>query len=515
MDITSIKSLQNCILTSIQDIIFPLIPETLHHNFPKFVQPSKAAGSDIDIICFSFAKPLNMKPELVADLLATKLTDVKLPLFTKIKTTKASVNLTLSTHILAAAVIGEYIFPRAPTHNTNQIVLEFSSPNTNKPLHLGHVRNNCLGEAIANMLTYAGNNVTKINLVNDRGIHICKSMVAWLKFGKGTVPGNTKGDHFVGEYYVAYESAIAREYNEWLNTEEGKGELEKWKMTIHSQDFKDYYSNNFSNLGKEANEMLVKWEAGDSEVRALWGRMNSWVFSGFDQTYKRYGVNFTSTERESNIYTYGKDIVTQGVNMGILEKADDGAIMVDLATLGLGDQKKVLLRANGTSVYMTQDIGTAAQRLKTYNSNKFIYVVADEQNRHFQILFGLMEKLYPQSKGMWQHLSYGLVMLPTGRMKSREGTAVDADDLADTLVKMTEKIIREKSKNAEITPEEISHRAEKIAMAAIKYYILSMSPSTTITFNPDESLQFKGKSGTYMLYQYVRTRSIIKKSGLK
>jgi len=298
---------------------------------------------------------------------------------------------------------------------------------------------------------------------------------------------------------------------------------------VFKDEYKDYYGNNFSALGKEVGEMLVKWEAGDENVRKLWALMNTWVYEGFAATYKRYSVSFDVIEKESEVYEYGKDMVMKGLESGVMEKLENGAIGVDLVNIGLlkknapeNERKKVLLRANGTSVYMTQDIGTAARRLVKYNAKKTIYVVADEQNRHFQILFKLMEKLYPESKDAWFHLGYGLVLLPTGRMKSREGTVVDADDLIEELAKKASEIVKEKwaekckkEKLPELSANEITLRAEKVAMSAIKFYILAFGPLTTITFDPEASLQFNGKAGPYMLYQYARTRSILRKAKTK
>eukprot|EP01123_Difflugia_compressa_P014678 TRINITY_DN7904_c0_g1_i1.p1 TRINITY_DN7904_c0_g1~~TRINITY_DN7904_c0_g1_i1.p1 ORF type:complete len:511 (+),score=94.02 TRINITY_DN7904_c0_g1_i1:83-1534(+) len=375
-------------------------------------------------------------------------------------------------------------------------------------------------------------------------------MLAYQKFGKGETPQseNKKGDHLVGDYYVIFNEKLSEEYSLWLKSDVAQEEFNKWKASssgkriieknererkkllekaidkvlptdfqLFKSEFQDYYTNKFSPLGIECNQMLVDWEAGKPSVRALWEKMNGWVLDGFKETYARFKIKHDSWELESNVYEYGKEIVQDCYEKGILKKDTNGCIVCDLMEIGVlkkgsGEEtKKVLLRSNGTSVYMTQDVGTAARRLKLHNPSKLIYVVGCEQDRHFQILFKLLEKLFPESKGHWYHLSYGMVTLPTGRMKSREGTVVDADNLADELQNMAIDVTREKW--PDLTEEEYRYRAEVIGMAALKFFILSFGPLTEVLFDPKESLAFSGKSGPYLLYQYARTRSIFKKAG--
>eukprot|EP01125_Pyxidicula_operculata_P011641 TRINITY_DN3814_c0_g1_i1.p1 TRINITY_DN3814_c0_g1~~TRINITY_DN3814_c0_g1_i1.p1 ORF type:complete len:670 (-),score=190.64 TRINITY_DN3814_c0_g1_i1:50-2059(-) len=557
----SISQLQTAIETSFISTLSELGAKPIPSNqFSRLISPTKTPGFDLQLVCFPFAKSANKKPEVLATEVAEKLNG-KSEIFSRVAADKAYVNFVVSTKVLATSVIGEFFFPQPEPSldNAQPTLIEFSSPNTNKPQHLGHVRNNCLGDSISRLIKHTGNKLVKVNLINDRGVHICKSMLAYKKFGKGETPESSgiKGDHLVGNYYVEFEKELQKGYKEWLTTEVAQNEFAKWKASesgkkalaknesakkklekekneeekakqlalipndfeTFKSEYKTYYTNNFSDIGIEANKMLVDWEAGDKEVHKLWNTMNGWVFKGFDETYARYGIKFDSIEKESEIYLKGKEIVLQNLEKGLLEKLESGSIACDLVKIGVlkkgsGEKadKKVLLRANGTSVYMTQDLGTAASRLEKYKPKKMIYVVASEQDRHFAILFKLIESLYPESKGNLYHLSYGMVNLPTGRMKSREGTVVDADDLVDGLSEMARVVTKEKW--PQLTEEQVKFRADKIAMAAIKYYILSFGPATTVTFDPASSLQFKGKAGPYILYQYARTRSILTKCNL-
>ena len=381
------------------------------------------------------------------------------------------------------------------TDHSPLVMIEYSSPNTNKPLHLGHVRNNLLGCALANIMAANGNRVVKTNIVNDRGIHICKSMLAWLKYGNGATPESTgiKGDHLIGDYYVAFDKHYKEQIKELM--EEGMSEEE---------------AKNEAPLIKEAREMLVKWEAGDPEVRGLWEMMNNWVYAGFDETYKMMGVDFDKIYYESQTYLEGKGKVLEGLDKGIFYRREDGSVWADLTKDGLDE--KLLLRADGTSVYMTQDIGTAKLRFDDYPINKMIYVVGNEQNYHFQVLSILLDKLgFEFGKGL-VHFSYGMVELPEGKMKSREGTVVDADDLMEERVGTAREISQELGKVDEMTPEEAENIARMVGLGSLKYFILKVDPRKNMTFNPKESIDFNGNTGPFIQYTYARIRSVLRKA---
>ncbi len=375
------------------------------------------------------------------------------------------------------------------------VMIEYSSPNTNKPLHLGHVRNNLLGNALANIIAANGNKVVKTNIVNDRGIHICKSMLAWQKYGNGETPESSgkKGDHLVGDYYVAFDKHYKAEV----------AELEKQGLTKEEAEAK-------SPLMNEAREMLVKWEAGDPEVRALWAKMNNWVYDGFGETYKRMGVGFDKIYYESNTYLEGKEKVMEGLEKGFFYRKEDGSVWADLTPEGL--DHKLLLRSDGTSVYMTQDIGTAKLRFADYPIDKMIYVVGNEQNYHFQVLSILLDKLgFEWGKGL-VHFSYGMVELPEGKMKSREGTVVDADDLMDEMVNTAKETSGELGKLDGCTKEEADDIARIVGMGALKYFILKVDARKNMTFNPKESIDFNGNTGPFIQYTYARIQSILRKA---
>ena len=375
------------------------------------------------------------------------------------------------------------------------VMIEYSSPNTNKPLHLGHIRNNLLGNALANIVAANGNKVVKTNIVNDRGIHICKSMLAWQKYGNGETPESSgkKGDHLVGDYYVAFDKHYKAEV----------AELEKQGMTKEEAEAK-------SPLMNEAREMLVKWEAGDPEVRALWAMMNNWVYDGFDETYKRLGVSFDKIYYESNTYLEGKEKVMEGLEKGFFYKKEDGSVWADLTAEGL--DHKLLLRADGTSVYMTQDIGTAKLRFADYPINKMIYVVGNEQNYHFQVLSILLDKLGFEWGKSLVHFSYGMVELPEGKMKSREGTVVDADDLMDEMINTAKETSGELGKLDGCTEEEANNIARIVGLGALKYFILKVDARKNMTFNPKESIDFNGNTGPFIQYTYARIQSILRKA---
>ena len=391
----------------------------------------------------------------------------------------------------------------AVTDNSPLVMIEYSSPNTNKPLHLGHVRNNLLGNALANIVAANGNKVVKTNIVNDRGIHICKSMLAWQKYGNGETPESSgkKGDHLIGDYYVSFDKhykaevkeLMAKFQSEGMNEEEAKAKAEAE-----------------SPLMKEAREMLVKWEANDPEVRALWKKMNDWVYAGFDETYRMMGVTFDKIYYESNTYLEGKEKVMEGLEKGFFYRKEDGSVWADLTGEGL--DHKLLLRADGTSVYMTQDIGTAKLRFADYPIDKMIYVVGNEQNYHFQVLSILLDKLgFEWGKGL-VHFSYGMVELPEGKMKSREGTVVDADDLMAEMIDSAKETSNELCKLDGLTKEEADNIARIVGLGALKYFILKVDARKNMTFNPKESIDFNGNTGPFIQYTYARIQSVLRKA---
>ena len=383
------------------------------------------------------------------------------------------------------------------------VMIEYSSPNTNKPLHLGHVRNNLLGNALANIVAANGNKVVKTNIVNDRGIHICKSMLAWKKYGNGETPETSgkKGDHLVGDYYVSFDKHYKAEVKELMAqfTAQGMSDDEaKAKAEAESP------------LMREAREMLVKWEAGDPEVRGLWEMMNNWVYAGFDETYKKMGVSFDKIYYESNTYLEGKEKVMEGLEKGFFYKKQDGSVWADLTTEGL--DHKLLLRGDGTSVYMTQDIGTAKLRFADYPINKMIYVVGNEQNYHFQVLSILLDKLGFEWGKSLVHFSYGMVELPEGKMKSREGTVVDADDLMEEMIATAKETSQELGKLDGLTQEEADDIARIVGLGALKYFILKVDARKNMTFNPKESIDFNGNTGPFIQYTYARIQSVLRKA---
>ena len=383
------------------------------------------------------------------------------------------------------------------------VMIEYSSPNTNKPLHLGHVRNNLLGWSLAQIMAANGNKVVKTNIVNDRGIHICKSMLAWLKWGNGVTPETSgkKGDHLIGDFYVAFD----KHYREEVKELKAKYTAEGMDEEAAEKKAKDE-----APLIKEAHEMLVKWEQGDKEVRALWEKMNSWVYEGFDETYRNLGVGFDKIYYESQTYLKGKAKVEEGLEKGLFERHEDNSVWADLTNEGL--DQKLLLRSDGTSVYMTQDIGTAEMRFKDYPIDKMIYVVGNEQNYHFQVLSILLDRLGFKWGKELVHFSYGMVELPNGKMKSREGTVVDADDLIATMVADAKKTSEELGKFNDMTEEERDNIARIVGMGALKYFILKVDARKNMLFNPEESIDFNGNTGPFIQYTYARIRSILRKA---
>ena len=390
-----------------------------------------------------------------------------------------------------------------PTEASPLVMIEYSSPNTNKPLHLGHVRNNLLGWSLSQIMEANGNRVVKTNIVNDRGIHICKSMLAWLKYGNGETPQSSgkKGDHLIGDYYVAFDKHYREQVKELKAKFIAEGIAEEEAETR---------AKNEAPLIVEAHEMLVKWEQGDKEVRDLWRKMNSWVYEGFDETYKALGVGFDKIYYESDTYLEGKEKVDEGLKKGIFYRRPDGSVWADLTKEGLDE--KLLLRADGTSVYMTQDIGTAKLRFQDYPIDKMIYVVGNEQNYHFQVLSILLDKLGFEWGKSLVHFSYGMVELPNGKMKSREGTVVDADDLVAEMVRQARETADESGKFADMPEEEKAQVARIVGMGALKYFLLKVDARKNMLFNPEESIDFNGNTGPFIQYTYARIRSILRKA---
>ncbi len=458
------------------------------------------------LVVFPFLRISRKKPEETAQEIGTYL-KANEPCVADFNVIKGFLNLTISAEAWTGLLNDIHTDPqyglRKADENAPLVMIEYSSPNTNKPLHLGHMRNNLLGSALANILAANGYKVVKTNIVNDRGIHICKSMLAWQKYGNGETPESSgkKGDHLIGDYYVAFDKhykAEAKELEAKFKAEGCTDEEAKAKAEAEAP------------LIKEAHEMLVKWEAGDPEVRALWKKMNGWVYAGFDETYRMMGVSFDKIYYESETYLEGKKKVQEGLQKGLFYQKADGSVWADLTAEGL--DHKLLLRADGTSVYMTQDIGTAKLRFEDYPIDKMIYVVGNEQNYHFQVLSILLDKLgFEWGKGL-VHFSYGMVELPEGKMKSREGTVVDADDLMAEMIETARETSGELGKLDGRTQEEAADIARIVGLGALKYFILKVDARKNMTFNPKESIDFNGNTGPFIQYTYARIRSVLRKA---
>ncbi len=460
----------------------------------------------LTLVVFPFLKMSRKGPEQTAQEIGEYL-KVNEPAVAAFNVIKGFLNLTIA----SATWIGllneiqadeQYGLVKA-TETSPLVMIEYSSPNTNKPLHLGHVRNNLLGNALANIVAANGNKVVKTNIVNDRGIHICKSMLAWKKYGNGETPETSgkKGDHLVGDYYVSFDRHYKAEVKELMTEFAAQG---------MSEDEAKAKAEAASPLMQEAREMLVKWEAGDPEIRGLWEMMNNWVYAGFDETYRKMGVSFDKIYYESNTYLEGKEKVMEGLEKGFFFKKEDGSVWADLTAEGL--DHKLLLRGDGTSVYMTQDIGTAKLRFADYPIDKMIYVVGNEQNYHFQVLSILLDKLGFEWGKSLVHFSYGMVELPEGKMKSREGTVVDADDLMEEMIATAKETSQELGKLDGLTQEEADDIARIVGLGALKYFILKVDARKNMTFNPKESIDFNGNTGPFIQYTYARIQSVLRKA---
>ena len=461
---------------------------------------------NLTLVVFPFVKAAKKSPELTAQEIGEYLVN-NCSAVEKFNVVKGFLNLSIGDGAwmeLLNAIDKDDNFGMKPVHEGSPLVMiEYSSPNTNKPLHLGHVRNNLLGWSLAQIMEANGNKVVKTNIVNDRGIHICKSMLAWLKYGNGETPETSgkKGDHLIGDYYVAFD----KHYRE-----EVKALTAQFVASGLPAEQAEEKAKQEAPLIKEAHEMLVKWEKNDPEVRALWEKMNSWVYAGFDETYKKMGVSFDKIYYESQTYLKGKAKVEEGLAKGLFERHEDNSVWADLTNEGL--DQKLLLRSDGTSVYMTQDIGTAEMRFQDYPIDKMIYVVGNEQNYHFQVLSILLDRLGFKWGKELVHFSYGMVELPNGKMKSREGTVVDADDLMALMVEDAYKTSMELGKFDDMTEEERREIARIVGMGALKYFILKVDARKNMLFNPEESIDFNGNTGPFIQYTYARIRSILRKA---
>ena len=459
----------------------------------------KEFEGDFTLVVFPLLRMSHSTPENTGNAIGEWLV-ANVPEISRFNCVKGFLNLLLSNvywNELFKEIATDPDFGQLPSTGRN-IMVEFSSPNTNKPLHLGHIRNNLLGDSVSRLLKASGNNVLKATLVNDRGIHICKSMLAWLKVGEGATPESSgkKGDHLVGDMYVAFNDIYTKEVKELVAAGMSEEQAKKEAPCLN-----------------EAHEMLRKWEAGDSEVRDLWQRMNKWVLDGFADTYKALGISFDRVYFESQTYLLGKSLVQKGLDMGVFVKDPDGSVWCDLTADGL--DRKLLLRSDGTSVYITQDLGTAERRFAEYNLDSHVYVVGDEQNYHFQVLKLILSKLGFDWAGNIFHLSYGMVELPEGKMKSREGTVVDADDLIQKMYEEAKATSEESGKLADLNEDEKERLYRMIGLGALKYFIIKVDPKKTMLFNPKESIDFNGNTGPFIQYTHARIRSILRKAAEK
>ena len=489
------------IMQAVQAVIEELYGQEVPEKMVQLQETRAEFEGQLTLVVFPFLKMSKKAPEATAQEIGEQLVAKVPEVISKFNVIKGFLNLTINPAQwieLLENIQQNPTFGFTPvTEQSPLVMIEYSSPNTNKPLHLGHVRNNLLGWALANVMQANGNKVVKTNIVNDRGIHICKSMLAWLKYGNGETPETSgkKGDHLIGDYYVAFDKHYRDEVKELI----AKGMDEE-------------QAKQEAPLIKEAHEMLVKWEQNDSEVRALWRKMNEWVYAGFDETYKALGVGFDKIYYESETYLEGKEKVEEGLEKGLFYRRDDNSVWADLTKEGLDE--KLLLRSDGTSVYMTQDIGTAKLRFQDFPIDKMIYVVGNEQNYHFQVLSILLDKLgFKWGKDL-VHFSYGMVELPNGKMKSREGAVVDADDLIATMIQDARQMSADKVNKLEgITEDEAQEIARIVGMGALKYFILKVDARKNMLFNPEESIDFNGNTGPFIQYTYARIRSILRKAG--
>ena len=500
-------NIENEIFKAVKVAVKELYGQEVADSMVQIQKTKSTFEGNLTVVVFPFLKISKKKPEDTAQEIGEYLKQNCSNVVADFNVVKGFLNLCIAPAAWVAllnTINAEAKFGEKPvTENSPLVMIEYSSPNTNKPIHLGHVRNNLLGWSLAQIMEANGNKVIKTNIVNDRGIHICKSMIAWLKWGNGETPETSgkKGDHLIGDYYVAFDKHYREEIAE-LKAQYIKEGMEEEAATEKAKAE--------APLIKEAHEMLVKWENNDPEVRALWQKMNNWVYAGFDETYKMMGVGFDKIYYESNTYLEGKKKVEEGLEKGLFFRKDDNSVWADLTNEGL--DQKLLLRSDGTSVYMTQDIGTADLRFKDFPIDKMIYVVGNEQNYHFQVLSILLDRLgFKWGKDL-VHFSYGMVELPNGKMKSREGTVVDADDLMEAMITDARKTSDELGKFNDMTEEEKQEIARMVGLGALKYFILKVDARKNMLFNPEESIDFNGNTGPFIQYTYARIRSIMRKA---
>lgn len=500
-------NIENEIFKAVKVAVKELYGQEVADSMVQIQKTKSTFEGNLTVVVFPFLKISKKKPEDTAQEIGEYLKQNCSNVVADFNVVKGFLNLCIAPAAWVAllnTINAEAKFGEKPvTKNSPLVMIEYSSPNTNKPLHLGHVRNNLLGWSLAQIMEANGNKVIKTNIVNDRGIHICKSMLAWLKWGNGETPETSgkKGDHLIGDYYVAFDKHYREEIAE-LKAQYIKEGMEEEAATEKAKAE--------APLIKEAHEMLVKWENNDPEVRALWEKMNNWVYAGFDETYKMMGVGFDKIYYESNTYLEGKKKVEEGLEKGLFFRKDDNSVWADLTNEGL--DQKLLLRSDGTSVYMTQDIGTADLRFKDFPIDKMIYVVGNEQNYHFQVLSILLDRLgFKWGKDL-VHFSYGMVELPNGKMKSREGTVVDADDLMEAMITDARQTSDELGKFNDMTEEEKQEIARIVGLGALKYFILKVDARKNMLFNPEESIDFNGNTGPFIQYTYARIRSIMRKA---
>lgn len=494
------------ITTAVLKVVKELYGAELPEKMVQLQNTKEGFEGNLTLVVFPFLKISKKKPEDTAQEIGEQLLK-ETSVVADFNVVKGFLNLVVSQEAWISLLNdinadADFGYKKA-TEDSPLVMIEYSSPNTNKPLHLGHVRNNLLGWSLAQIMQANGNRVVKTNIVNDRGIHICKSMLAWLKWGNGETPESSgkKGDHLIGDYYVLFDKHYREEIAELKQQYIAEGmDAEKAEEKAKQE----------APLIKEAHEMLVKWEQNDPEVRALWEKMNSWVYAGFDETYKALGVAFDKIYYESQTYLRGKAKVEEGLEKGLFERHEDNSVWADLTNEGL--DQKLLLRSDGTSVYMTQDIGTAEMRFQDYPIDKMIYVVGNEQNYHFQVLSILLDRLGFKWGKELVHFSYGMVELPNGKMKSREGTVVDADDLIAVMIEDARRTADEAGKNADLTEEEKQDIARIVGMGALKYFILKVDARKNMLFNPEESIDFNGNTGPFIQYTHARIKSIMRKA---
>ena len=466
-------------------------------NIIEFQKTRKEFEGDLTLVVFPLIRIFKKSPEEICNEIGYLLCK-QIMFISSFNVIKGFLNIELNNNFWIESIIkiskSENYGITKKNNKSDTTLVEFSSPNTNKPLHLGHIRNIVLGDSVSRIIEATGKNVKRVQIINDRGIHICKSMLAWQTFGNGETPekANMKGDHLVGKYYVKFN----QEYNKEL-------------VELRGQGYSEDECINKSRLNKEAKELLLRWESNDSEVIKLWSQMNNWVYAGFNETYKKLGVTFDKNYYESETYLLGKDLIEEGLKSNVFYKKEDNSVWVDLTEFGLDE--KLLLRSDGTAVYITQDIGTAIQRFKDFKFSEMVYTVGNEQNYHFDVLFKILKKLNYSWSNMCHHLSYGMVDLPEGKMKSREGTVVDADDLLKHVLSSSIELSNQLNKKNDLSNKD--HRV--ISLAAIKYFLLKVDAKKNIMFNPKESIDFNGNTGPFLLYTYARIKSLIRKNNTK